>query len=148
MEKARKNLKEISILILILLGLSIVRMILEIALGGLGLTDIPEGVPKDLFRVTMIAIVVVSFILLLPQLYLGVKGLKVSANPDASKGHIVWAKVLFVFGVIAAISCILDLFEKGNLFSDILGLADIILDLCIYIIYIYNANQVRASVLI
>ena len=96
MEKARKNLKEMSVLILIFAVFSFVRSIVEILFAGLSIKDLPEEITENIVIIGIVVLCVFSLILSIPQLYVGIRGIKVAKKPVATKGHIVWAIILAV----------------------------------------------------
>ena len=108
-----------SIAILILAGLSLVRVLLSIFLTKYDPATLPAGVTEQTLFVTQIVLSVIALIFLLPQVYIGIKGMKMAANPDSSKGHIVWAAILLAIAVISLISPIKEMIQIGNYTSNI-----------------------------
>ena len=145
MEKAKRNLKEISIVLLILVGLSLVRMIVEVALGGLMVQELPEGVTEELMQAALIIVFVIGLLILLPQIYVGIKGIKESKKPTSSRAHIVWAKIIFVLSIIALISPISSLIQGADIVDNVLTLVDILLDVVLYFLFIKYANKVSGK---
>ena len=73
MEKQRKNLKAYSVVILICVALSLIRMIADACINGFGdISMLPEGTSEDVALVAFIIVWVLGIIFLLPQVYLGV----------------------------------------------------------------------------
>ena len=137
MEKAKNQLKVSSFVILFFVAVPLVNVVLQIfsgALNGAGMNDIAK-----------IVAIVISVLVLLPEVYIGVKGLKMAKTPDSSKAHIVWAAILMVFMVIALIDPISALANAQNVSNNIASLAKIILEICIYVIFISSANTLRKS---
>jgi hypothetical protein len=89
---------------------------------------------------------VVGLILLLPQLYIGVKGMKIAKNPTSSKGHIVWAVILLVFLAFGIISTVISIAEQINVVNDVITLFDHALDVIVYCMYIKYANRVLKGI--
>ena len=143
MEKARKNLKEMSILVLIFAGISLVRMIVDVILNGFTLTQPIEGLSQELSNVIAIVVYVIAFLFLLPELYVGYKGIKVSQTPDNSKSHITIAKIIFVCIILSLASIIFELVKGTNLVINILTVADVLIDVAVYYLYIRYANMIR-----
>ena len=102
MEQSRKHLKISSIIVLIFTLASIFNLIAGII--DLNSATIPDGAPDNIVTITKTVLIVVSGIVLLPQIYIGLKGLKVSLNPDSSKLHIIVATFVFVFSLLSLIS--------------------------------------------
>ena len=144
MEQARRNLKITSIIILIFTGLSLVNLVCQIFFGAFKNTEVPEGIPENIILIAQIVLAVITFLFLLPQLYIGLKGLKIAKNPNDSKGHIVWAIILLVLSAIATVSAIFSVINAVNV-STISELANAVLDVCILILYINSAKAVQKA---
>ena len=97
MEQTQKSLKLSSIFVLLFAGLSMVEIVAELLFGEINSVVIPEGAPENILMITKIILLAVSLLFLLPQLYIGIKGLKIAKCPDSSKGHIIWAAILLTF---------------------------------------------------
>ena len=113
MEKNRKNLKIISIVILIFLGLSLVGSIIDVCKNGFGdAGQLPEGVSPEVGKVIVVIVWVLGLALYLPRLYIGVKGIKIAGGQEYSgKAHIIWALVLAVLAILGTVSSIVELTE-------------------------------------
>lgn len=148
MEKSRKNLRDYSILILFLVALSAARIIINIFSGGLNVDAIgplPEGLSVEMAKILVIVAMAFSFVALLPSLFVGYKGIKVAAEPDTSKAHIILAKVMFVFFVITVISSFTNLIKPGSSVPEIFALVDSLLDAIAFFMFIKYAGEVRRS---
>lgn len=147
MEKAKKNLRDYSFLALLFAALSLVRIIYSATTGGLEVdtSSLPEGITEAMVQIVLIVVLALSVVLLLPQLYIGVKGMKVAKNPDASKGHIVWAKILLVLSIIAIISPVVDIFKDFSV-DRLLEIIDIGIDVILFFAIVKYGNQVRKAV--
>ena len=144
MEQSRKNLKFMSIAMLILAGLSFARILLELIFTDFN-AKAAEGVTKELWVAAVIIIAVIGFILLLPQIYIGIKGIKVSKNPDSSKGHIVWAVILLVISIIGLVAYVVEAIKTGAFKDNISAITNMLLDVTIYSSYLEYAKKVRAN---
>ena len=142
MEKARVGIKEMSILILIFSALSFVRTVISAFFTDLNLENLPEGATAGIVLGAQIAICVLALLLLWPQIYVGVKGIKVSKNPDSSKAHIVWATILAILSIIGLISPIYEIVNNVNLVDNLFELADMAIDVIIFVVYIKFAKQI------
>ena len=143
MEKQRKLLKELSIVILVFAALSLVRMIVDVAVHGFVVTEIIEGMSPEMLRAFAIVAWVLGLLFLWPEVYVGYKGIKVANNPDDSKRHITIAKILLVLLVISLISAIIEITKSTDLVHSIITIADMVLDICIYFLYIKYAKEIR-----
>ena len=94
----------------------------------------------------MIVMFVISMVLLLPQLYVGVRGMKIAKNPTSTKGHIVWAVILLIFSAFGIISTVSSIAEQVNILDNVITLFDHALDVIVYCMYIKYANRVLKGV--
>ena len=146
MEKNKKNLKILSILILALAVYSLIRIVLSVFSIDLNPEDLTDGASATLLLIGQIFVCVVSVILLIPQIFVGIKGIKVSNNPDSSKAHIVWAVILTVLSVIGILSPASELIKGVAVLDNLLAVADMALDAIIYREYInYAKKLVKAA---
>ena len=151
MGKSRKNLKTMSIIVLALAGLSLLNILFELFFGELNKelnnATIPEGSPENIVLIAQIFILVVSFLLLLPQAYIGIKGIKIANSPNSSKGHIIWGIILIVFTALSLISPFLALIQgNGDAFGNISELCSIAVDVFILFEYVKYARDVRNGI--
>ena len=146
MEKNKKNLKILSILILAFAVYSLIRIVLSVFSIDLNPENLTDGASATHLLIGQIFVCVVSFILLIPQIFVGIKGIKVSNNPDSSKAHIVWAVILTVLSVIGILSPASELIKGVAVLDNLLAVADMALDAIIYIEYInYAKKLVKAA---
>ena len=146
MEKTRKNLKELSIVALIFVGLSLIRMIVDVCLNGFGeIKDLPEGVSESVGQVALVVVWVLGILFLIPQIYVGVKGIKQANNPTPGKAHIVWAFILAAMSVLSTISAMSKL-SHGYSTENLLTLIDVLLNVIIFVAYFYYARKVAAEI--
>ena len=144
MKESRKNLKVLSFVILALAVYSLIRVALSVFTLNFDLDNLPEGVTAGVVLAGQIIVCVISFLLLLPQTYVGIKGIKVSNNPDSSKAHIVWAVILAVCSVLGVVSSVSNLINNNSdLVGNLFELADMVIDVCMYIAYVKYAKLVR-----
>ena len=140
MEKSRKYLKIYSIVVLVY-TLGII-LNLVAGLSELNNATIPAGSPDNIVLITKVILMVVSGILLLPQIFIGLKGIKVANNPDSSKSHIVVATILFVLAIFSTITPISSLIKKEAVGENIRNLLSIAVELYLYFDYIKYARLV------
>ena len=145
METSKKNLKTASIIVLIFAALSLIRIIVNTCTTDFKAAAIEAGVNESLGMVTAILTCAISIVLLLPQIYVGVKGMKFAENPDGSKAHIVWAIILTVCTVIGLFSTISGMVKSGDYVYNIFVLVDGVVDIALYFLYIKYAKQVAAQ---
>lgn len=145
MSISRNHLKEASFLVLLFTAFSFIRMIIQVFVG-FEADPTQVGVSHEIIVATMIVVFVVGLILLLPQLYVGVKGMKIAKNPTSSKGHIVWAVILLVFSAFGIISTVTSIAEQINVVDNVITLVDHALDVIVYCMYIKYANRVLKGI--
>ena len=145
MSNSRNHLKEASFLVLLFTAFSFIRMIIQLFVG-FEADPTQVGVSHEIIVATMIVMLVVGLILLLPQLYVGVKGMKIAKNPTSSKGHIVWAVILLVFSAFGIISTVTSIAEQINVVDNVITLVDHALDVIVYCMYIKYANRVLKGI--
>lgn len=139
MEQSRKHLKISSIVVLAFTVGTIFSLIA--GLIELNNATIPDGAPDNILAITKTVLMVISGILLLPQIYIGFKGLKVANNPDSSKFHIIVAIIVFIFTLMSLVSPAIALIE-GSSNESIGTLLGIAVEASVYFDYIMAARAV------
>ena len=142
MSNARKNLKYMSIVILALTVFTLVRVLLDVFSLEIDADAVADGVTAGLVLFGQIFVCAFSLILLLPQVYVGVKGLKISKTPDSSRAHIVWATILAVLSALGILSPISAMVQNGDFANNFAALLDAATDAAVYIAYVGFAKQV------
>ena len=148
----RKNLHDYGLVLIILSVLHFFRyvstIISSIISGDMAKAFAEQNAGLAVKIVTGVVFVILAFIVL-ADVIIGIKALKVSKNPTADKGHIVAAKVFFVLSVIAAVAALISIFgaTKDSIVDCILNLSSSTLGACIYVIFIKAATAVRKDVL-
>lgn len=144
MENSKKQLKIASYLVLILGGISLVQFILGIVFFKVDAGAV-AGANEQMIMITKIVLMTVSGLILLPRLYIGLKGLKVAKIPNSSRAHIVWAIILLVIAVLNLISVGGALIQQQDVGTNV-GLAlDYALDVLVFLDYIKYANEVAKA---
>ena len=143
MGHSRKGLKNSSVIVLALAALSLLNILFELFFGEFNDAAIPAGSPDNILLIAQIFILVVSILLLLPQFYVGFRGLKIAKNPDSSSGHIVWGYILIVFTAAGLISPFLALIQGEDAFANVATLLSIAVDVVVLIEYVKYAKAVR-----
>ena len=141
MERNRKNLKITSIVLLIFAGSSVLNILGEVLFGELN--NATES--ASLVLAAKIILLVVSGLCLLPQVYVGLKGLKIAKTPDASRAHIFWATVLLVFAVIGLISPALALLRGASVGQNVGGILSQLIEICLYYEYLTFAKAIAKA---
>lgn len=76
MEQSKKNLKFMSIAMIALAFLSLVRVAIELIFTDFSVANYS----KEIILIATIVFAVISVIILLPQFYIGLKGIKIAKN--------------------------------------------------------------------
>jgi hypothetical protein len=85
--------------------------------------------------------------MLLPQAYIGIKGLKLAKEPNSSKGHIVWGIILVVLTAAGLISPLVSFLQgNGDAFADVSEFLSIAVDVAVLVGYVRFAMNVRKGV--
>ena len=88
---------------------------------------------------------VVSLVCLLPQVYIGIKGLKIAKNPDSSKGHIVWGIILLAFAIIGMVSPLVAVIKQDEVFENASALLSILIEVAFFYDYVKCARVVAKA---
>ena len=142
MEKAKKQLKTSSLFVLLFAGLSLMNIISALTFGDINSATIPEGAPDNILQITKMLLLIVTAIILLPKVYVGIKGLQIAKNPVASKRHITVAMLILAFEAFGAIDPVLGIVKEGFTMEHFTTLADVVLEVCIIYEYIKYAKEV------
>lgn len=142
MEKSRKDLKISSIVILLFGVWSLVDVISQVFFGEINNANVPAGAPDNILEITRIFLIVVSALILLPQFYIGIKGIAVANKPNSSKGHIRWAIVLLVFTIIGFVDAVIRVIGGESIKEYISVFANLALEGVLYYEYIVFARLV------
>ena len=142
MEQTRKHLKFASLAILAMAALSLINVVFEIFFGELNSTEIPAGSPDNVLLIAKIILMVVSVLCLLPQTYIGIKGLKVAKNPDSSKAHIIWGVILLAFAVIGLVSPLVAIIKQDAIFENASELLSVLIEVAFFYDYVKHARAV------
>ena len=138
MNKSLRN----AFFVLLFAAMSLLHILAALAFGPLNQAEIPAGAPENTLAITKIVLLVISLLMLVPNVYVGVKGLRVAKNPNTSKGHIIWACILFVLSALALVDPVVACLKDGAWGENVGALFNIGLDLIIYYEFIVHAKAV------
>ena len=142
MTKDRKVLKEYSIVILILAGLTLIRAIVDACITGFNPASVNvEGASETLVKVALIITFVLALLLLIPDVYVGIKGIKEASNPTGARAHIIWSLIIAILYGIGVVSSTIDIC-KGFSWNQLASLANTVLNACLFTIYYITAKKV------
>ena len=146
MEQSRKYLKLSSIAVLALALFSMLQLVSELLFGDINQAAIPEGAPDNILLITRIILFAVAFLLVLPNIYIGIKGMKIAKKPSASKVHIVWAIILLAFACLSIIEPVVTCVSDGMKYENISAVLSIAVEITVFFEYIKYAMDVRKNV--
>ena len=146
MEQSRKYLKLSSIAVLALALFSMLQLVSELLFGDINQAAIPEGAPDNILLITRIILFAVAFLLMLPNIYIGIKGMRIAKKPNASKAHIVWAIILLAFACLNIIEPVVTCVSDGMKSENISAVLSIAVEITVFFEYIKYAMDVRKNV--
>ena len=99
-------------------------------------------------KVGLVIVCVIMSLFVVADVLLGLKAIKVSKKPTASRGYIIVAFIFCILGAIAVISNAISVFSgNGSIFDSSLNMGTTALSVCIYAWFISSASAVRKDVL-
>ena len=147
MEKLTKHLKVSSFIVILFALITLAEIAIALFYGNyFDNVQIPEGSPANIVGIAKTVILVTAVVFMIPQLYVGIKGIKVANDPDDSRAHIVWAVILFVLSVASLINAIVGIVNGGASFDNISLLTSAMLEVAIYFDYIKHARAVAKAI--
>lgn len=142
MEQSRKNFRISAIVVLIFAGISLLQAILALLFMDFNVAELPANSPENIILITKILLLVVSLLLVAPQVYIGIRGLQIAKNPQRSKGHIVWAIILFAFAGASLVMTVATMIGQGGVGEHLSAFFGAVLELVVYFDYIKYARDV------
>ena len=142
MEQSKKYLKITSIFVLLYAAFTLIYVVAELIFGEF--TN-DETVTEGTVMAAKILLLVITFVMLLPQAYIGIKGLRIAKNPDSSKGHIIWAIILLVFAILSCIEPISNIIKQSGVGENVTSLGNCLVEVALYFEYIKYARDVSKS---
>ena len=145
MEQKRKNLKVVSAIVLVFTGLTFLRTAVGYLFTDQGIAILPDGSSVILQLIVRLIMVAVTLVFMLPQIYVGVKGLRIAKNPAPAKAHVVWAWILLVIAILGLIEPVTAVLQPGGLAGNVVALIIGLLSIVIYFAYIRCARAVAKA---
>lgn len=145
MEQKRKHLKAVSVILLAFTGLTFLRTAAEYLFADQGIAILPDGSSAILQLIVRLIMVAIALVFVLPQIYMGVKGLRIAKNPAPAKAHVVWAWILLVLAILGLIEPITAALQPGGLAGNVGALIQGLLSIVIYFAYIRCARAVAKA---
>ena len=146
MEQKRKQLKFSSIAVLALAAFSLLQIVFELIFNKLSYTTVSDGASENVVLITKVFFFLISLLITLPNIYVGIKGLKISKNPNSSQSHIVWAIILLGIASLALIVHGISFIKSGFVYENISAFLSIAVEVTVFVEYIICAIAVRKSV--
>lgn len=150
MEETRKKLKNFAVIALALAVLSLINVLFELFFGelnsALNNAIVPDGAPGNIVLIAKVFVLVVSLFIILPQIYIGVKGIRIAKDPDSSISHIVWGIILVIFTASSLISPFLSIIRgDANVLANASQLLSVGVDVFVLVEYVKYAIAVRSE---
>ena len=147
MDKNRKRLQIASLIILVITLFILVRNIVDVSIHGFAATTIPEdlkdiGITLEALTVVNIIIFVISLLILIPDAYVGIKGLQIVKTKTEKKSHITLAKLFVVLYGITVISTCMSFASTTNLPLTIVSLIIELITTLAFLFYAIYAKKV------
>ena len=146
MEQKRKNLKVVSAIVLVFTGLTFLRTAAGYLFTDQGVAILPDGSSVILQLIVRLIMVAVTLVFMLPQIYVGVKGLRIAKNPAPAKAHVVWAWILLIVTVLGLIEPVTTIVQRASLSGNAYALFSGLLSAVVYIVYIRCAKAVAKAI--
>ena len=146
MEQKRKNLKVVSAIVLVFTGLTFLRTAVGYLFTDQGIAILPDGSSVILQLIVRLIMVAVTLVFVLPQIYVGVKGLRIAKNPAPAKAHVVWAWILLIVTVLGLIEPVTAIVQRASLSGNAYALFSGLLSVAVYIVYIRCAKAVAKAI--
>ncbi|MDO4731920.1 MAG: hypothetical protein Q4B50_00185 [Bacillota bacterium] len=147
-KKQLKTFKDFCIFWVLIIAVSIINSLITFFRFDLAPENLPglaNAALEEQVLSFLIIILIINLLIHLVNLFLAIKGIRISAAPGNKKGHIVLGTVMCVLYAIATLSSISALFNSVNLFTDLLTAILNLCNLAILIIYISMAKKIRLS---
>ena len=150
MKETRKKLKNFAVIALALAVLSLINVLIELFFGelnsALNNAIVPDGAPGNIVLIAKVFVLVVSLFIILPQIYIGVKGIRIAKDPDSSISHIVWGIILVIFTASSLISPLLSIIRgDANVLENASQLLSVGVDVFVLVEYVKYAIAVRSE---
>ena len=147
MSKNRKRLQIASLIILTITLFILVRNIVNVSIHGFEATTIPEelietGVTLETLTIVNIILFVVSLLILIPDAYVGIKGLQIVKSKTEKKSHITLAKIFVVLYGLTFVSTCMSFTTTTNLPLTIISLVVELFATLAFLFYAIYAKKV------
>ena len=142
MEQAKKNLKIESFIVLLFAGLTLLRAATEIIFTDFSGVTLPADAPKNTILIAQIVLASITLLMLWPQIYIGIKGLVIAKNPNTTRRHIFWGKVLFVFAILSMISPAIAIIRQEEIGENTYMILSLLVEVVIFFDYVKHAKAV------
>lgn len=126
-------------------GSTMLNILGEIFFGELNSAAVPEGAPANTLLIAKIILLAISALLIWPQVYVAIKGIKIAQNPVGRKRHIFWATVLLVLSIIGLISPVFELIKGGAAYQNMGAVLSLLIEACLYFEYVKYAKEIAKA---
>ena len=146
MNNARKNLKLYSFVVLAVAVFNFIGVLSYVLFGDLNNAVIPADASENLLLITKIVLLSLVALFMIPDLYVGIKGLRIAKKPDSSaSAHIVWAFILMGVVIVSMINTIVSIVTQGFTKDNVGTVLILLVDAAVYFDYIKYARAVKAG---
>ena len=126
-------------------GLTFLRTAAGYLFTDRGIAILPDGSSVILQLIVRLIMAAVTLVYVLPQIYMGVKGLRIAKNPAPAKAHVVWVWILLVIAIPGLIEPVTAALQPGGLAENVVALIIGLLSIVIYFAYIRCARAVAKA---
>ena len=103
--------------------------------------NIPTGMTKEMAEAVIVVTFILTFVVFIPQIYVGIKGIKIANGAESGKAHMIWAIILAIFACISVITAISNI-SKGVDADRVFDIIYPAVDLFIFVCYFIYARKV------
>ncbi|MBR5519133.1 MAG: hypothetical protein IKU55_00295 [Clostridia bacterium] len=120
MEKTKQSLKWTSYLVLFFAAWTLVQLVVALFCGNLDFSLLSTEATEGMILTAKIIIVAISTLLLLPQVFVGCRGLQLVKNPATkTKAALVWAVILLVISAWGLVDPIVGIIKQTNVTDNV-----------------------------
>ena len=121
MEKTKQNLKWNSYLVLFFAAWTLVQLVVALFCGNLDFSLLSTEATEGMILTAKIIVVAISVLLLLPQVFVGCRGLQIAKNPTGTKtkAALVWSVILLVISVWGLVDPIIGIVKQTNVTDNV-----------------------------
>lgn len=144
MKKSQVTLLVFSILILVIAFASTALLVGDFLTGKFNVNSAEYQSIENMVKVIFAIVVCIQIIVILAQVFIGIKGILESKKATDARLHILLAKTFAIVNVVLAVIGFIGVFDATELlFSAIAGVVTCVVDACIMFCYVKTAKEVQ-----